>query len=63
MKQYTVYNKEGKVLLSTFDEDKAWVFFDPREGHTIDESVDDDGGYDEYKEGLGGDTNLAFKYQ
>ena len=60
MKQYTVYNASKQVLLHTFDEDKAWEMFNPDAGHTIDESVDDDGGYDEYKEG---DTNLAFKYQ
>jgi len=64
MREYTIYNDEGKVLLHTYDEDKAWGFFDDSKGHTIDEHVDDDGGYDEYKEGLADyDTNIAFKYQ
>ena len=40
MKIYNVYDKNGKVILSTFDEDKAWKFVNIKSGQYIDIGID-----------------------
>jgi len=42
MRIYTIYSKNGNVVLSTFDEDKAWNLVDLDAGESVDISTDDD---------------------
>ena len=42
MKIYNIYNKNGKLKLSTFDEDKAWVVIDIEAGDTLEFGLEAD---------------------
>jgi len=36
MRMYTIYNKDGKAVFTTFDEDRAFEKWDKEAGQTID---------------------------
>jgi hypothetical protein len=42
MRIYTIYSSEGKVVLSTFDEDIAWARVDFNVGEYVDTVMEND---------------------
>jgi len=42
MKLFTIYSKDGKVVLATFNEDRAWGQVNLEVGEYVEVSTDDD---------------------